>query len=88
MPTFALEVAVLGVLSGLVGILYFEALKRISSLLVAVIVSLEVVFTMIIEHIFLDMLVSWLLLAGAILVMVGAVFVGREAGKLKLDPVV
>ena len=78
------KIIALGCISGTIGILYFEALKRISSLLVGVIVSLEIFFTMIFERLFLEQEISWNLFLGAVLVIVGSVSVGRESTKLKL----
>jgi drug/metabolite transporter (DMT)-like permease len=75
----------LGLLSGVIGILYFEALKRISSLLISVIISLEIFFTMIFEAVFIGHDLGWNVFLGGLLVAVGAVSVGREAGKLKLN---
>ncbi|MCP4353471.1 MAG: DMT family transporter [Desulfobacterales bacterium] len=78
------ETAFLGIISGLVGILYFEALKRISSLLVNVIISLEIFFTMIFEWLYLGQDMTWNIYFGAILVIIGAISVGRESDNLKL----
>jgi len=74
----------LGLFSGVIGILYFEALKRISSLLISVIISLEIFFTMIFESLFIGHSLGWNVFLGGLLVAVGAISVGREAGKLKL----
>jgi len=79
-----LKVLPLGLLSGTIGILYFEALKRISSLLVSVIISLEIFFTMIFESLFLRPNITWNIFLGAILIILGAVSVGRESRNLKL----
>ncbi len=77
-------VVALGCISGVIGILYFEALKRISSLLVGVIISLEIFFTMVFENIFLGQNITWNLFVGALLVIVASISVGRESKKLKL----
>jgi drug/metabolite transporter (DMT)-like permease len=79
-----LTIVLLGFFSGIIGILYFEALKRISSLLVSVIISLEIFFTMIFETIFLGQPSSGIIFLGAILIIVGAISVGRESDKLKI----
>jgi len=78
------SITILGCVSGIIGILYFEALKRISSLLVGVLISLEIFFTMIFEKIFLDVDVTFQLFIGATLIILGAISVGRESKKLKL----
>lgn len=79
-----LKIVLLGVFSGTIGILFFEALKRISSLLVSVIISLEIFFTMIFETIFLGQPSSWNMFFGAILIIVGAISVSRESNNLKI----
>jgi len=77
-------IAFIGIISGIIGILYFEAIKRISALLVTVIISLEIFFTMIFENIFLENIVTLNIVLGAILVIIGAISVGRESKKMKL----
>ena len=74
----------LGLLSGAIGLLYFEALKRISALLASIIVGFEIFFTIVIEKCILGEPVTLHLFVGAALVMVGAVGVSRETRKLQL----
>ncbi len=79
---FALLVLI-GLISGVIGILYFEALKRVSSLLGTVIISLEIFFAMIFALLFLGENVGWNVYVGAVLVIIGSVSIGRESDKLK-----
>jgi len=75
----------LGLFSGVIGILYFEALKRISPLLISVIISLEIFFTMIFESLFIGTDLGWYVFIGGLLVAVGAISVGRESRNLSVN---
>ena len=84
-PEFVRSLVALGVLTGIVGIFYFEALKRISPVLVTVVVSLEIIITGLIESVFLSFDVNWHFVVGAILIVLGSYLVGREGDKLRLS---
>jgi drug/metabolite transporter (DMT)-like permease len=73
-----LELAGLGAISGGIGVLYFEAVKRIGALLASLIVGLEVHVTILVEHWWLGEPVRLLALAGGGLVLAGVALVARE----------
>ena len=77
------QVCVLGGISGVIGTLYFEAIKRISSLLVSVIVSLEVFVTLMLEAIFLNHPITSLAILGAVTVITGAIVVSFETKRVR-----
>jgi drug/metabolite transporter (DMT)-like permease len=73
-----LELGGLGAISGLIGVFYFEAVKRIGALLASVIVGLEVHVTIFFEHWWLGEPVTVLALAGGALVLAGVALVAKE----------
>jgi drug/metabolite transporter (DMT)-like permease len=73
-----LELGVLGTITGCIGILYFEAVKRIGALLASVIVGLEVHVTILFERLWLGEPVTIWALVGGVLVLAGVALVARE----------
>ena len=80
-----LSIIVLGILTGVIGIMYFEALKRISPILVTVVVSFEIIMTGVLEAIFIDLNITWHLVVGAMLIILGSILVARESEALRLS---
>jgi drug/metabolite transporter (DMT)-like permease len=72
------ELGILGAIAGGIGILYFEAVKRIGALLASVIVGLEVHVTILCEWFWLGEPVSAWAVWGGVLVLAGVALVARE----------
>lgn len=72
------ELVLLGAISGGIGVLYFEAVKRIGALLASVIVGLEVHVTIFCEQMWLGEPVTAAANLGGLLVLAGAALVARE----------
>jgi drug/metabolite transporter (DMT)-like permease len=72
------ELAILGTITGGIGVLYFEAVKRIGALLASVIVGLEVHVTILCERLWLGEPMTLPAALGGLLVLAGAALVARE----------
>jgi drug/metabolite transporter (DMT)-like permease len=80
--TQAGELGVLGAIAGGIGVLYFEAVKRIGALLASVIVGLEVHVTILCEWFWLGKPVSVPAVCGGLMVLAGVALVARENQRL------
>ena len=72
------QLGILGMISGVIGVLYFESVKRIGALLASVIVGLEVHVTIVCERLWLGEPMSSLAILGGVLVLAGAALVAKE----------
>lgn len=78
------KAGILGVFSGGAVLLYYEAIKRVSVLLVTTLVSLELLITMVFERVFLAQDFAWYMLHGTLLIILGAISISRENVRLRL----
>jgi drug/metabolite transporter (DMT)-like permease len=72
------DLAILGTITGGIGVLYFESVKRIGALLASVIVGLEVHVTILCERLWLGEPMTLPPVLGGLLVLAGAAVVARE----------
>ena len=81
------NVAVIGFISGVVAILYFEAVKRISGVLVSAILAAEIVATLLFEVLVYNMSIDLMVILSIAGVIIGIYLVSKESGKLRLEDV-
>ncbi len=80
-----IRLLVLGFFSAVGILMYSEAVKRVSALLVTTLVSLELLITMMFEATFLKQTFEWFMVHGTVLIIIGAVSIGRENKRLRLS---
>lgn len=81
---FLINIVILGAISGVIGIIYFEINNLISPILSTSIISLEIFFTILLENVFLGAPFSGAVFMSGILIVIGSVSIAREHQKIRL----